>query len=190
MSVLADYFLRAKHWQIFLLFGIFFVGTMVSMVPASVTPTHNFGGVGLLFVVVNGLGYLCFMAWWWSLGSFLCSLVLPALRLNLRFFRFTIIYPLIYMFVFLAFLAFFGNPLPVLFAVIVPLHLLAMFCMFYGLYFVSKSLVMAETGKSASFYDYAGPFFLIWFIPIGVWTVQPRINRLYANKKNAELLPG
>jgi hypothetical protein len=31
-------------------------------------------------------------------------------------------------------------------------------------------------------------FFLIWFFPIGVWIIQPRINRLYAVKKNADPL--
>jgi len=50
------------------------------------------------------------------------------------------------------------------------------------IYFVSKSLVLAETGRPAVFYDYAGPFFLVWFFPIGVWIVQPRINRLYERK--------
>jgi hypothetical protein len=45
--------------------------------------------------------------------------------------------------------------------------------MFYNLYFVSKNLVVAETGKPASFHDYAGPFFLIWFFPIGIWFIQP-----------------
>jgi uncharacterized RDD family membrane protein YckC len=54
-----------------------------------------------------------------------------------------------------------------------------MFCMLYLLYFVSKNLVLAETRKPASFPDYAGPFFLIWFFPIGIWFTQPRINRLY-----------
>src|SRR5262249_22613374 len=44
---------------------------------------------------------------------------------------------------------------------------------------ISKSLVLAETTKPASFYDYAGPFFLLWFFPLGVWFTQPRINRLY-----------
>jgi hypothetical protein len=62
--------------------------------------------------------------------------------------------------------------------------------MFYNLYFVAKTLVLAETGKSASFYNYAGPFFLIWFFPIGVWFVQPRINRLYSEKRIAEPIGG
>ena len=60
-----------------------------------------------------------------------------------------------------------------------------MYCMFYLLYFVSKSLVLAETDKTATFYDYAGPFFLMWFYPIGIWIIQPRINRLYSERGNA-----
>src|SRR6266496_5324966 len=78
------------------------------------------------------------------------------------------------------------NPSPRLLGVILPLHVFAMVCMFYLLYFVSKSLVLAETSKPASFYDYAGPFFLLWFFPVGIWIVQPRVNRLYSERKNAE----
>jgi len=60
-----------------------------------------------------------------------------------------------------------------------------MFCLAYGFYFVSKSLMLAERGDSISFRNYAGLFVLIWFFPIGVWVVQPRVNLLYADKKNA-----
>jgi hypothetical protein len=54
-----------------------------------------------------------------------------------------------------------------------------MFYMFCTLYFVSKSWVLAETGNAATFYDYAGPFFLTWFFPIGIWVIQPKVNRLF-----------
>lgn len=64
----------------------------------------------------------------------------------------------------------------------IPFHLFAMVCMFYDLYFVSKSLVLAETSKPVSFYDYAGPFFLLWFFPLGIWVIQSRINRLYESR--------
>ena len=57
---------------------------------------------------------------------------------------------------------------------------LPLYCLFFDLNFISKSLALAETGKPVSFYDYSGPFFLIWFFPLGIWFVQPRINRLYA----------
>jgi len=53
-----------------------------------------------------------------------------------------------------------------------------MFCMFYIIYFVSKTLKMAELQRNVSFSDYAGEFFLIWLYPIGIWFVQPKINEL------------
>lgn len=187
MKVLSDYFLRAKHWQLFLLFAILFAGQMATMAWASLNPTEGFGGVGLRFWIVEGLFLLCFMAWFWSLGSFLDSLIPSALKLNMGFFRFALIYPIVYVFIFASFIQ---NPVLSRVAIILPLHLFAMACVFYSLYFVSKSFVLAETGKSASFYDYAGPFFLIWFFPIGIWVVQPRINRLYATGPTGEQAAG
>ena len=132
---------------------------------------------------------LGFLGWFWSMGTFLDSILQPALRLELRIFRLALIYPMIYIPIFMAsFISLSVNP--VMFAAIFPFHLLAMSCMFYLLYFVSKSLVMVETNRAVSFYDYAGPFFLLWFFPIGVWFIQPRINRLYEEKMNAEPIPG
>ena len=32
-----------------------------------------------------------------------------------------------------------------------------------------------------SFIDYVGSFFAIWFFPIGVWVLQPRLNRIVSN---------
>jgi hypothetical protein len=79
---------------------------------------------------------------------------------------------------------------PGVFGFIFPFHLLAMYCMLYLLYFVSKNLVLAERGKPASFYDYSGPFFLLWFFPIGVWIIQPKVNPLYEECGNLELASG
>jgi len=125
------------------------------------------------------LCWICFVVWFWSLGSFLYSMVKPDLRLNLPFFRFALVYPLVYMGVFPIFP--FERLTLVYNLAIFPFHLLAMFCLFFDLNFVSKSLALAETGRAVSFYDYAGPFFLLWFFPLGIWFVQPRINRLFVN---------
>jgi hypothetical protein len=189
MNVIARFFLRAKHWQIFLLlFGITILGD-VAVISDSISETAQspeaFGKVGLLFGVVMVLFMFCFLAWLWSMGSFLNLIVQPTLRLKMGFFRFALIYPIVYLPVFMWLFQSISLD-PGLFAVIFPLHFFAMFCMFYLLCFVSKSLVLAETSKSASFYDYAGPFFLIWFFPIGVWFTQPRINRLYEERSNVK----
>jgi len=114
------------------------------------------------------------------MGSFFNSIVKLELRLKSGFFRVALIYLPFY----LVFnIATFQSFSPGLLELILPLHLFVMICMFYLLYFVSKSLVMAETNKPASFCDYAGPFFLLWFFPVGIWIVQPRVNRLYSEKE-------
>ena len=194
MDTVAKFFLRAKHWQIFLLvFGIFFVGMIaisiasVAFLPAS--PEEIFDRVAILDGILTVLFMVFFIGWLWSMGTFLTSIVNPPLRLRMVFFRFALLYPLLYM---PAFIAVFNQltTAPWLFAIIFPLHLLAVYCMFYLLYFVSKSLALAEKSKPVSFYDYSGPFFLLWFFPIGVWIIQPRVNRLYEARGNPEPASG
>ena len=184
--MITNFFLRAKHWQIFILvFGVYFVGQMalVGSILASPRSQEVFSKGGLLAGLVMTLSTLGLFVWFWSMGSYFNSIVQPELKMRSGFFRFALVYPPFYFVFFVATLQLFN---PRLLALILPLHLLAMICMFYLLYFVSKSLVLAETSKPASFYDYAGPFFLLWFFPVGIWIVQPRVNQLYSERKNAE----
>ena len=158
-SILVD----AKHWQIFILLFLAHAGMFLITQIA-------------YLAVAMMLHLLCFIAWYWSIGSLFVSLMKPPLRMKLGRFHFALVYPLLY------FPLFFSSALwsgPLL-AVIIPLHLIGMLCMFYLLNFVSKGLVMVETGTVPSFFDYAGPFFLFWFYPVGIWYLQPRINRLHA----------
>lgn len=64
--------------------------------------------------------------------------------------------------------------------IIIPV-LLVMICLFYILSFVARSLTAVERQKQVTFYEYAGAFFLVWFYPIGIWFIQPKINALFAN---------
>ena len=58
------------------------------------------------------------------------------------------------------------------------MHLLAMAAIFYALGFTSKQLVKLEQRENVSFFNYSGPFFLFWFFPIGIWFIQPKVNKL------------
>jgi hypothetical protein len=119
------------------------------------------------------------------MGLFFDSLVKPELRMQTQFFRFSLVYAVAYAFIFfLVVTPDTGFP-----GWLVPLHLACMVCLFYLLYFVSKNLVLAETKKPVSFYEYAGPLFLLWFFPVGVWFIQPRINRLFEERSGAEAFP-
>ena len=162
----------------FLLFGGLFVAGIITTI-STAAQLDEVSRIGLLFWAVSGLFELLIVVWLWSMGSFLSSIVHPDLRLNARFFQLTSNLSVALracVHDFSSTMTIFGicsrNPATPIRDVLYVLQI----------YFVSKSLVLAETGRPALFYDYAGPFFLVWFFPIGVWIVQPRINRLYERK--------
>jgi len=108
MSVVADYVLRAKHWQIFLLlFGMFCIALSA----------ESLGIVGLLSWVVLGLAEASYLFWLWSLGSFFGSIVPPALRLNKGLFLFSLVYAPVYLF---AFNVFFEDLRPLVLVFVFP----------------------------------------------------------------------
>jgi hypothetical protein len=80
-----------------------------------------------------------------------------------------------------------GEPNIAIFMLIFPLHLFSMFCIFYCLYFNAKSLKSVELQKPVTFNDFAGEFFLIWFFPVGIWFLQPRINKLFEETQQNDL---
>ena len=173
-----------KSWQVFgIVVGIPFVfqSILMSKIMSSNTidPKEI---IGTLSYIMFGFTAI-FMTWFWSLGTGLNNIVKPEIRPSSRLFRFGILYSASYMILFMFFMARFveqekmGSTMGIIF----PLHLFAMFCTFYGLHFIAKNLVMAEKNEMVKFDDFSGPFFLIWFFPIGIWFIQPRINKLILN---------
>jgi hypothetical protein len=186
MNWIERLFVRANHWQIFLLFVLAFaVGEfpLIGNLTAAVPSREGYAGGLVLTEIATAVAAWCFLLWLWSLGSLLTSVVPPALKLKKRFFLFTILCSAIYVPVSIGLFQSIDGKL---FLVTIPFHVFAVFCMFCNLYFVAEGLVIAETDERASFLDCLGPFLLLWFAIIGVWFIQPRINRLYTEKRNAE----
>ena len=181
--------LTAKHWQLFLLtFGLplilqfIMVGIMISHLGTGNIPDPDvmlsymklFSGIMILFTSLLFL-------WYWSVGVGLQKFIPPDLKLKVSRFRIFLLFPLMYICIFISvFMTSVntGGPEPRIFFLILPMHLFSMFCIFYCIYFVSKTIRTAELQRNVTFSDYAGEFFLIWFYPIGIWVLQPRINRL------------
>jgi hypothetical protein len=65
-------------------------------------------------------------------------------------------------------------------AIIVPLHLFTMYCMFYLIWFIAKAISTIENKKAVRFDNYAGIFFLIWFFPIGIWWIHPKVRKIFS----------
>ena len=161
--------LKAKHWQVF----IVIVGTMfLSQALMMVAITNGVSPSPLLMLFPTLLFGIVFFGWLWSI-SLACSKALPQeLYSSPLPMQIGLGYALAYL-VFAAF--FFGNTMPGYF---IAMHLLAMACIFYSLGFTAKQLTKLEQNKTVSFFSYSGPFFLLWFFPVGVWFIQPKVNQL------------
>jgi hypothetical protein len=196
---MTDRFLKAKHWQLFVLtfgvpmiFQIFMMISLFSNFAIDTPPDPAFMLKYLIYlpfimIIVLGIQF----GWMWSVGVGLQNKVPVAVKMNVKTFKIFLFIPIVYFFIIAAFMGmvmngiFSRNELPFeqigsLFFLIIPFHLLSMFSMFYGLYFIAKTLKTVETQREASFSDFAGEFFMIWFYPVGIWIVQPRINKLAA----------
>lgn len=195
-------FLNAKHWQLFtLMYGIPFVFQIVVMLSifanilskANPDPTDFF----IFFKVFPIILFLyagTFLGWFWSVAIGLQKYIPTDIRLKIKKFKICFFLPIIYiLFVFFAVGALFyqfsfgNNPVEetfgkLVFVIIIPLHLLSLFCMFYLLYFMAKTIKTAELKQTVHFSDFIGEFFMIWFFPIGVWFIQPRIHKIIAEK--------
>jgi len=195
---MTEKFLKAKHWQLFLLtFGIpmifqfIMMGTMFSNIGSGNNPDPTFMFSYIKFFPIIMLIFMgVFFGWFWSVAVGLQSKVPEDVKLKVRKFKIFFFIPVVYMLFITLFMGIQMNGLMTngtqpsdgligsLVAVIVPLHLFSMFCIFYSLYFVAKTFKTVELQQEVKFSDFAGEFFMIWFYPIGIWIIQPKINKM------------
>jgi len=205
-----NWFLRAKHWQLFVLtFGVMIVAyiTMMYSVFSAVTSSAAERRQPDPLIMFRYMKFLLFLGvfvmsvttgWYWSVGTGLREKLPSGVTMKTTLFKAFLIFPLIYttVFIFLmsmllkqVFEATAGNGSPdtialsmmSFFPIILPFHFFSVFCFFYNMYFVAKTIKAVELQRSVTFSDFIGEFFLVWFYPIGVWILQPKINRLHEN---------
>lgn len=183
-------FLRAKHWQLFALtFGLPIVFQVVNIFflfgSAGSAEENNATFVRYFFTalpIVSIISMSVFFGWFWAIGVGLQSKVPNSITMKLGRFKFFLIFPLIYIvsaFLFITNSIAGGTQLnSESLTVILPLHLFSMFCIFYCLNFTAKTYKTVELQREVTFSDFAGEFFIMWFFPIGIWIIQPKINKL------------
>jgi hypothetical protein len=182
-----NFLLRLKHWQLFsLLIGlplVFQVSLFISIL------SHTASTLTLIFgVLIVALVTFVYFGWFGALGNRLFPKLPEGHGLILNRFKIFLLIPIVYISAIILYMCITIGFIPVIdsndtgaafLLFIIPIHLFSMFCIFYSLYFVSKSLKMVELQRPITFNDYAGEFFLIWFFPIGIWFIQPRINNIF-----------
>ena len=191
-------FLKAKHWQLFsLTFGIpmlFQIGLMVTMfanIGIERTPNMSIMVNYLMFFPIIMILLMAIQfGWFWAVGMGLQTKVPENVKMKIKKFKIFFFIPIIYL-IFISILMSIAiggiiesekiinvGLIASLFIIIIPLHLFSMFCIFYSLYFVAKTYKTVELQREVSFSYFAGEFFMIWFYPIGIWIIQPKINKM------------
>ena len=192
-------FLKAKHWQIFLLllgipliFQFYVMFTMFMDLDANSNPNPEkmmsfFGWFPVIMILFTGL----FFGWYWSIAMGLKNKIPAEIKMKTRKFKVFFFFPLLYILFLLIYMAGLFNGLKTngfelgnwIIAIILPIHLFSMFCIFYTTYYVAKTIKTAELKRKVRFGEFAGEFFLLWFYFIGIWIIQPKVNIL-ANDNN------
>ena len=197
-------FLKAKHWQLFLvmlgiplLFQFYMMVTMVTTFET--TPPSNPENVlqifesFQIFPIIMILFTLVFFGWFWSMAIGLQKHVPKDVKMNLKRFKIFFFIPLIYTTFFMIYMGSLFSEIGTnsfldhmwVLAIIFPLHLFSMFCLFHSLYFVAKTIKTVELQRTVTFSEFLAEFFLLWFYFIGIWIIQPRVNALSLQKKSS-----
>jgi hypothetical protein len=199
---MVNFFLRAKHWQLFLLlfalpfvfqfvmFGSIFANIDEGSEPDPTVLFSFFQFFPLIILVPT----LVVAGWQWSIVVGLNSKLPEGATVKLGRFKFFIIFPLIYiLFLCLGMIMLFDGMMEggmteapeetllsgmlISFALVIPFHLLSMVCLILAMGSVAKTIKSIEMGKEATVSDYIGEFILVWFNFVGVWILQPKINQ-------------
>jgi hypothetical protein len=182
-------FLKAKHWHIFLFIFCIPLLLIIMFMILSNSVTSFFITYRIIPVLslVSGLLYWC---WIWAVFSNLEDKIPEGIELNTDFFKLFFIITIIFCCSYTVYnMIFFGRtahgffkPRLDFYFFLLPLYLFMIFCNFYCLHFISKTLKTVQLGRLAKFNDYAGDFMLFMFYPLGVWFLQPLLNNFAANE--------
>ncbi|HWI89913.1 MAG TPA: hypothetical protein VNT20_01510 [Flavisolibacter sp.] len=165
-----------KHWQLFLLIVI--CGAWVSPSP--------------LRELINSVAITTFLAWIYSIGFYGQDRIveLGLKSMNLKLFKTNVIIVAIMCLIGLVYsvianetndVASSGFGLADILLLIASFYFV--FTFFYSILFVCKTIAKVEYRREVSFSDYFDYFFFMVSVIVGIWVLQPKVNRLIASKE-------
>ncbi len=185
--MLIERFLKMKAWLLFLLsFGSFFVVYLLFFTTIPVVAIR--GEVSNLFiipfVILGSIFLFTVLLWFWSVGVGLQKRVNKEIRSETKFFK-IIFFITLFCFIFLFMFSLSLFYIPAITEILIKSRMLFYFfkilfypSILYLIYFVAKTFKTVELNRRVSFSDFAGDFFLVLFFPVGVWIIQPKINKM------------
>jgi drug/metabolite transporter (DMT)-like permease len=170
MTTIREFFVTAKHWQLFPAFVSILLFTFF------VSPKFGRNAEALIFCFC----ILVLIAWYWSIASFLRDLLPLERKPKTHLLTFACIYAVLYI---PASLSLLPQGEPFFRSIPYWLSFLYILCIYYIFIYICLNLARAEMRVAKFRFVYLGIFILLFFPPIAVWVVQPRINRLVAEEE-------
>ena len=164
--------LTAKHWQVFI---FMMLSGAIGNIRIEGDPTFS--------ALMPMIGALLYTVYPLSIGYLMQSYLPRKIVLNHNLFLFNVV---IWIIVYAAVMiltdgqgmVFSGlAAIPILYVFYAILHTFS---------FPARTLKSIELGKKASVSEYIGDVFLMIFLPVGIWFLQPRINKIIAANADIE----
>ena len=167
--------IKLKHWQIFIVLG---TGYILNLVLSGINFTIGNVTSSELSIMIGIITIFLFFLWVLTIGLYLNSIPDNPYKFN----KWILVLSISFSIMGYSELLFerLGNEnyiLPVWISFV--LTLLTFFGLFYTFYNVSKSLKSIELDKESNLSEYIISAILLFAFPIGVWFIQPRMNRIY-----------
>jgi hypothetical protein len=160
-----SYILKAKHWQIFLLIvGLPILGDSTGLYSIQMV---------LIFLSASVL-----FGWLWSIENEISKLLIGLVSRTITFrvsFSLVILY-----FIVSIILLYSGISFESIYWLL--LHFVCISLVFTIFYKCAKLIKYAELNREPEFSEVMSYFILIWFFPIGIWIIQPKLNRIIGEK--------
>lgn len=191
-----NFFLRLRPWPLFaLLVGLPILVQLLCLLALALTRHWAAMAIGMpLTIGCSGL----FFGWQWALGTGLAARRPTAeVATGLRWFKiglrlaggYLLLIVLLLLAGLLALLGLQNQPPPafqpawplLVMTLILPVHLLSLAAIMYANYFVARTLKAVELQRPPELSEFLADFFLLWFFPVGLWFIQPRVNQLFAD---------
>ena len=146
------------------------------------TYTVSLVGSIVLFVLV------VVFSWLFSIGKWANQHLPESQQKNLTLFTLSFIIPIVYLV--LLILVYFPtlNPdsIPQPPNWMFPLHMLSLAGIFYGVWFCAGQYMALLKDQNVNFLIFSSAFFLMFIFPLGLWIIQPSVNRLFYKLDNSE----
>lgn len=158
------FILNLKHWQVFLI-----------LLVASITSNFEWVGQDFFNLAINMFGLMIYFLWYFAVGLQLTKHFPPRIELGRTMF---IINALVLVLSMLILITAFDGEFSSngFFGFVWVVYL--MYAVIQFIFFPARALKSVEQQAEIGFHQYFGYFLLMLFWPVGIWWIQPKLNRI------------